>query len=486
MGAASKNSRKGKWLYFYLFVWYAAQGRFSSLFLQERGLGETEIGTLLSLNSGVGLVVNPIGAFIADNLVRRGYVYGREVVVAILSILTTVAFSLHALPKFVQPQERFLCFVIIRLIYAACQGPIYSVISGIVLKTLSDSGLSKEAFGQDRLFGAISWAIVSVLLGIAMDYQRSTDIMYTLVPITAGLLLVCIYFVTWDNSAVGATPTVAADGHAETACRCHSEDSAVHVDSTGSGGEVSSDKAENILPLPEVSSSRCCDSVREMMQVLGLLFGTSDRAMFTILCVVLSMGTSIIEDLVFLYFRNGLGASYTLCGISVVVTVIVEVPVFHYSKYILTVCGRNTLLLLACFSYVTRVVGYTFVPNGWWVLLLEPLHGVTYGCVCTAAVDHAASIAPPGLESTTQAVMGALQGGLGSLIGTSVGAYVEFTYGSHALYRGAATVVAVTTMCCAAVLTAANVNLVKSSDIKEVAEVKYEMVAFHDPDECEE
>jgi hypothetical protein len=76
--------------------------------------------------------------------------------------------------------------------------------------------------------------------------------------------------------------------------------------------------------------------------------------------------------------------------------------------------------------------------------MLEPLHGVTFGCSCTAAVDFAASISPAGLEATSQAVMGSLQSGVGSLVGTSVGAFIEEKYGPHMMYRGAAAVILVT------------------------------------------
>lgn len=38
-----------RWLYFWFFGWAAAHGRFMSLFLEDRGLDEEEIGAILSV-----------------------------------------------------------------------------------------------------------------------------------------------------------------------------------------------------------------------------------------------------------------------------------------------------------------------------------------------------------------------------------------------------------------------------------------------------
>ena len=172
------------------------------------------------------------------------------------------------------------------------------------------------------------------------------------------------------------------------------------------------------------------------------------QAGFVFCTVVLTAGTSIVENLLFLFFAESLGATATLCGLSVVVTVVFEIPIFARAGDLLDRCGAARLLCVACAAYAVRVVGYTAVPNPWFVLCLEPLHGVTYSCLKTAAT-HFVAVATPragphrGLDATAQNLMGAITGLFGSLLGTSVGGYVQDQRGPHVLYRGAGALVLV-------------------------------------------
>jgi len=90
----------------------------------------------------------------------------------------------------------------------------------------------------------------------------------------------------------------------------------------------------------------------------------------------------------------------------------------------------------ACLAYIIRVVGYTFIPKDHviLVLLLEPLHGVTYGLAKTSSVEFAARLSPSGFESTGQGIISMLQG-LGSIIGLSLGGWTEETFSAVVLYR---------------------------------------------------
>jgi len=111
-------------------------------------------------------------------------------------------------------------------------------------------------------------------------------------------------------------------------------------------------------------------------------------------------GMAVVESLIFLYF-NVLGSSFSLCAGTVVLTVIFEIPIFQVAPALLSKFGSTKLLLLACLCYSTRVVGYSLVPTGspWFVLLLEPLHGVTYGCATVSAANFVAKIMPEGYDA---------------------------------------------------------------------------------------
>ena len=57
-----------------------------------------------------------------------------------------------------------------------------------------------------------------------------------------------------------------------------------------------------------------------------------------------------------------------------------EIPIFHYSDKLLKVLNNHQLMTIACLAYISRVIWYTSFQNPWLVLVVEPLHGVTFAC----------------------------------------------------------------------------------------------------------
>jgi hypothetical protein len=161
---------------------------------------------------------------------------------------------------------------------------------------------------------------------------------------------------------------------------------------------------------------------------------------FFFYAITLGYGMAIVENLVFLFFQE-LDASYFLCGVSVVVTVVFEIPLFSRSKWLLENCGVSKLLVLAGLCYSFRVVGYTLCPGGWFVLFFEPMHGVTIAAWNTASVEMVASMTPPEFAATGQAFLNLIRSGVGATLGTSVGGAIIRLYGESACYRVSAVIV---------------------------------------------
>lgn len=172
-----------------------------------------------------------------------------------------------------------------------------------------------------------------------------------------------------------------------------------------------------------------------MRLLVGILAGTLYGASFLFAVICLSSGMSVVESLVFLFFEF-LGGSNTMCGITVALTVLFEIPIFAVAPKLLRKLGSGRLLLVAGGSYIIRVIGYSIIPKGHVVavLLLEPLHGVTYACAQTSTVDFAAHLTPKGSEASGQGLMGVVKG-LGSVTGLFLGGVLEETYGPRIMYR---------------------------------------------------
>merc|ERR1711972_1104749 len=91
----------------------------------------------------------------------------------------------------------------------------------------------------------------------------------------------------------------------------------------------------------------------------------------------------------------------------VVVTVIFELPIFAYAKPLLLCLGNRNMILLGQAAWVARALFYWKMSVAWSVLLIEPLHGVTFALVWTAATQHVAdpNVSGEGLEASAQGLL---------------------------------------------------------------------------------
>lgn len=72
----------------------------------------------------------------------------------------------------------------------------------------------------------------------------------------------------------------------------------------------------------------------------------------------------------------------------------------------------------------------------WAVLLVEPLHGVTFALAWVGAIDHVAkpAVSGEGLQASSQGLLTACFLGLGPIIGLLGGGLLFDTVGGHAAY----------------------------------------------------
>jgi len=143
----------------------------------------------------------------------------------------------------------------------------------------------------------------------------------------------------------------------------------------------------------------------------------------------------MVEGMLFLLLQE-LNASNLLCGLAVVVTVIFELPIFHYAKPIIATLGTRKMILLGQLAWVVRAIFYANMTEAWTVLLIEPLHGVTFALVWTAATQHVAdpAISGEGLEASAQGLLQVCFMGIGPVLGLSIGGWLFQHLGSHAVY----------------------------------------------------
>lgn len=62
-----------------------------------------------------------------------------------------------------------------------------------------------------------------------------------------------------------------------------------------------------------------------------------------------------------------------------------------------------------------RLLGYSLLINPWFVLIIEPLHSITFGLMWASAANYANILAPPGMQATVQGLVGGIHFGIGEI-----------------------------------------------------------------------
>lgn len=433
-------------------------GRFISLFYQAHSLDSTQIGILLALVSFISLPATPFLCNLADRSISRE----RILVLTHLAAASFFLLQIITVPSLgiISVSARFPLLIVAILFYGFFSAPGYPLVSAISISRLrrmyGDDGHVR--FGQVRLWGAVSWAIVAILQGALWDYtQFGVFIPYV------GFSVLSLVFVVQVLKFEAVNKSLLSEQQ-------HDSDS-----------EIDSEQNEQA----EQSEQNQTDSILSMFNFI-VCNGGMRTILFFNLIFWLAVGMSLVENFVFLFFYNDLHASNLLCGLTVLITVIFEVPMFARAPSLLTSLGSAHLAIIGSMAYVVRALGYSIAPNAWFVLLVEPLHGVTYATVHTASVAFVAERTPSHMEATGQSVLEVILC-IGTTLGTIVGGYVMHYMGSKFMYRMSAFMVLGATVAFAVVqhLSRGEQTILRDKQVVDEnnRENSEEQVAFNTSDE---
>jgi PPP family 3-phenylpropionic acid transporter len=148
----------------------------------------------------------------------------------------------------------------------------------------------------------------------------------------------------------------------------------------------------------------------------------------------LGVGYALIGTFLCL-FLDSLGAPSVLYGLCIVFTVLVEIPLFRRSVWLHATFSNRALLCMAFAAWVTRVFGYSVLVNPWFVLLLEPIHGVTFGFMWLSGIHFFTGSFPAQLSNSAIGLLHASAFGVGPIIGNIVGGYMYDGMGPRMMFR---------------------------------------------------
>eukprot|EP00172_Hildenbrandia_rubra_P001051 Plantae.Rhodophyta-Hildenbrandia_rubra.ctg1631.p1 GENE.Plantae.Rhodophyta-Hildenbrandia_rubra.ctg1631~~Plantae.Rhodophyta-Hildenbrandia_rubra.ctg1631.p1 ORF type:complete len:421 (-),score=25.15 Plantae.Rhodophyta-Hildenbrandia_rubra.ctg1631:290-1468(-) len=339
----------------------------------------------------------------------------------------------------------FLYICVVFAFYRFLRSPTMPVLDAYTLEylVLRGTAASKMKYGKYRLWGAVSWGVISVAIGLCLDHYGFSS-MYAFSAITTTFLLVLCARERWHGGKAMETHFVPFSREEEVMSAAEATQSAsIGYSEEEEETEFTDGDSGSLLGSFEGLGADC----ERQESVLGFcrVLLTNPRSIAFLFTVASSrVGTSLVENLVFLFFAQELRASYFLCGVAVAITVVFEIPLFYVSETMLSNFSSASLLLMGMFCYITRVIVYTLVDSKHvhHVLWVEPLHGVTYSLIKMATVQEMSELSPPHLQATGQSFLSVFST-LGTLIGVLGGSFVMQAYGSVIAYRGSAVLVTV-------------------------------------------
>merc|ERR1712008_620232 len=119
----------------------------------------------------------------------------------------------------------------------------------------------------------------------------------------------------------------------------------------------------------------------------------------------------LVETFLFIFLmRDFIGTSKFLLGWTIAVMCLFELPVFFYVDRLFSRFELTRLLSLCHVVFAVRCLLYSALPRSCpaTVLLVEPLHGITFAMMWSVAVEYGKRLAPQGGEAKMQALINGL------------------------------------------------------------------------------
>ncbi|KPA76610.1 hypothetical protein ABB37_07473 [Leptomonas pyrrhocoris] len=172
-------------------------------------------------------------------------------------------------------------------------------------------------------------------------------------------------------------------------------------------------------------------------EVLHLLATNVRLTLFIFAVTMMGTGYSFITNFLFLFLKD-LGGSKFLMGLTIVLTVSTEIPLFQMSERLHQMFTERHMMTIAMSVWTFRVVCYSLLRNPWWVLLIEPLHGVTFSFMWLPSVHLVARAFPPKLSSSATGVLFTFMSGVGPVVGNLVAGTLYSLVGPRKMFLCAA------------------------------------------------
>jgi hypothetical protein len=464
------------WYYFWRFAWATSPGTYAKALYLGTGLSATNISLISSVSNIMDMIFGAVIGNFADRfkfLDASGYRnVGKEVILAVLFVVTTVLYGCQCVvSQFAVANtssmmtlvglslDKLSIVSVLFLILAAVESAVKSGIYPVEKEIILDHVPNTDCFGSERVFGTYAWAIFHLLFGYLIDVF-GTSILWIVKPFTCAVSLYVLWVLSQQSMPIHipTTPKFEPTGRTRSISKSNVDDGGKAISETASTGRIrsisksTSDDGYKTLGAAANHSNRSIAAIcltgpatsassvsngksGKIKQPAVFMSFSLAQCGFILLMSLYAVGRTLMTNQSFIYFREVLGSSNTTIGISIFVGCILEAPVLSYSSLFRKKLGYRTLMVLGCVAFCVRVVGITYVQPGIVLVLLEMLHGVSFGFTDTAityfvkselADNHTFTSMESALSSFTKFV---------GIIGSVIAAHYTDLYGHMVVFR---------------------------------------------------
>ena len=220
-------------------------------------------------------------------------------------------------------------------------------------------GEDRNQWGKQRLFGTVGFAIFGPMSGLLMDSYSFGQNKYAVAFLMYAVFMVASAVCVWQYNA--------GDRHV----------------------------------------SPCPPPARLLGDIVELLT-KPEAVVFLSLVLIFGMYFGLIGSFLFWHLKLLGDAPQALLGLCILCSCSVESLVMFFSDRIFRVVSQQNCFAFVCVAYAVRFAGYSLITNPWMVLIIEPIHAVTFGLMYASASTYACKITPPGAHGSVQNIVSAL------------------------------------------------------------------------------
>ncbi|GIO29485.1 putative transporter YwbF [Paenibacillus albilobatus] len=332
---------------------------FLPLYFSDQGLNETQIGVIVGTGGFITLIAQPLWGMISD---RTRTI--RKVLLILVLCSTVTGFLLYSTSQY----ALIVLFVMLTYFFLM---PVDPLTESLNFRVAEQAGIS---YGSLRTFGALGYAVMSLLAGYLMTEFGSRSLGYTFAGLGIVSLVVTFFM----------------------------------PDAPVSGKPVTMKSLKNFL-------------------------SNKETLLFLILVFISSVPARMNDTFLGLYIKD-LGGKPDLLGLAWFLAAGSEILVFSLSFWWLR---KNKELAIISFSgafYFLRFFISAWIQDPNWLAYIQLLQLLTFPVFYTAAIQYLYNIVPVEWRATGQTVLALLFFGVSGILSSFAGGALYQAFGGRTMY----------------------------------------------------